>query len=70
MLGTFLKDFSQVATFQEYFPKLKIPKCAIFQETTKSFLAAVVGPPGCSSRGARPSSPSYPQRSTLIDCLT
>ena len=51
MLGTFLKDFSQVATFQEYFPKLKIPKCAIFQETTKSFLAAVVGPPGCSSRG-------------------
>ena len=45
MLGTFAKDFSQVATSQGYFPKWQLPKCVISQATLpKSVLAAALGP--------------------------
>ena len=45
MLGTFAKDFSQVATSQGYFPKWQLPKCVISQATLpRPFLAAALGP--------------------------
>ena len=34
MLGTFRKDFSQVAAFQGYFPKWQLAKYAISQAET------------------------------------
>ena len=34
MFGIFLKDFSQMATSQGYFPKWQLHKCAISQATT------------------------------------
>ena len=34
MLGTFLKDFSQVGTSQGYFPTWQLPKCAISRVAT------------------------------------
>ena len=45
MLGSFPKDFSQVATSQGYFPKWQLPKYAIYQ-------AAIFQV--CSARSARP----------------
>ena len=55
ILGTFIKDFSQVATSQGYFPKWQLPK-GIFpsgnfpnvqfpkRQLLKSTLAAALGP--------------------------
>jgi len=55
MLGTFPKDFPQVATSQGYFPKWQPPKCASSQaETSKVFLSRSALPSVCSSHGARP----------------
>ena len=34
MLGTFLKNFSQVATAKGYFPKWQLPKCAVSKAAT------------------------------------
>ena len=48
MLGTLPKDFSQVATSQEYFPKWKLPNCAISQAATSQV---------CPSRSVRPPPP-------------
>ena len=72
MLGTFPKDFPQVATSQGYFPKWQIPKCAISQAVTfpavalgpKPVLAATLGPLDHSSRSAQPPplQPAAPQR--------
>jgi len=45
MLGDFPKAISQAATFQEYFAKRQLPKCAISQATTSQV---------CPSRSARP----------------
>ena len=52
MLSSFLKSFSQAATSQGYFPKWKLPKCAIFQAATSQ-----VWP----SHSTQPPSPSQPQ---------
>ena len=46
MLGTFRKDFFQVATSQGYYPKWQLPKCAISQAATFQV---------CPNRSARPS---------------
>ena len=57
ILGTFPKDFSQVATSQDYFPKWQLPKCAISQAATSQvFPSPSVQPTFCSIRGARPRS--------------
>ena len=45
MLGTFAKDFSQVATSQGYFPKWQLPKCVISKAATSKV---------CPSRSAGP----------------
>ena len=75
MLGTLPKDLSQVATSQGYFPKCQLSKYVQFPkgQLTKSALATELGPPVCSSRGARslahpsssarpPLQPAAPQR--------
>ena len=38
VLGTFPKDFSQVATSQGYFPKWQLSKCAISRAATSQRL--------------------------------
>ena len=54
MLGTFPKDFPQVATSQGYFPKWQLPKCAISQAATFQVCPShSTWPSFCSSRGAR-----------------
>ena len=54
ILGTFPKDFPQVATSQGYFTKSQLPKCAISQVATSQV---------CPSRSARLQlQPAAPQR--------
>jgi len=57
MLGTFPKAFSQVATFQGYFPNWQLPKCAITQAAASQL---------CPSSSAWPPSPSYPLSSASL----
>ena len=67
MLGTFQKDFSQVATSKGYFPKWQLPKCVISQAATYQVCPCrSVWPPACYSLGALPSSPSQPQCSAPL----
>ena len=57
MLGTFPTAFFQAAISQGYFPKRKLPKCAIYQAATSQvFPSRSVLPTFCSIRGARPRS--------------
>ena len=49
MLGSFPKDFFQVATSQGYFPKWELSKCAISRAATSQL---------CTSRSVRPPGPS------------
>jgi len=69
MLGTFPKDFSQVAASQGYFPsgnfpnvqftKRQLPKCAIHQAATSLICTSrSARPPAWSSCGAWPPSSS------------
>ena len=61
MLGTFPKDVFQVETSQRYFLKWQLPKCAISQaENSQVWPGVSLGTHP--SRGARPLSPSEPQR--------
>ena len=59
MLGTFPKDFYQVATSQVYFPKWQFSKCAIFQAGTSQVCPSrSARPSACYSRSGRPHKPS------------
>ena len=53
MLGTFPKDYFQVANSQGYFPKWQFPKSAIFQAVT-SQICKFPSTQLCPSRSARP----------------
>ena len=67
MLGTFPKDFSQVAIPQGYFPKWQLPKCAISKrQLPKSVLSTVLGPKPVLAAALEPL--AHPSRSDRPHC--
>ena len=67
MLGTFPKNFSQVAISQGFFPKWQLPKSSISQAaTSKSVLSAVLGPQPVLTAALGPL--AHPRRSTHPHC--
>ena len=65
MLGTFPKDFSQVANSQGYFPKWYLKKCAIYQVATFLRLGYAMGAERCGYYGLGGRAPRLKQAGGL-----